>query len=116
MNALESYTFNMKSSLREVNPMDKVSEEERERVEEKCEQAILWLENNQLAEKEEYQRQLKELEKLCNPSSPGCTRGECQQAAVESRPELAPRGPPSRRWTEADCWTEWNMINMTVMV
>ena len=36
--------------------------------------------------------------------------------AVESRPELAPRGPPSRRWTKADCWTEWNMINITVMV
>ncbi|CAL8265479.1 unnamed protein product [Gadus morhua 'NCC'] len=53
-NALESYAFNMKSSLREVNLKDK------------CEQAILWLENNQRAEKEEYQHQLMELEKLWN--------------------------------------------------
>uniref|UniRef100_A0A8C4ZTE2 Uncharacterized protein n=2 Tax=Gadus morhua TaxID=8049 RepID=A0A8C4ZTE2_GADMO len=63
-NALESYAFNMKSSLREDNLKDRVSEEDRKKVEEKCEQAILWLENNQLAEKEEYQHQLKELEKL----------------------------------------------------
>ncbi|CAL8273898.1 unnamed protein product [Lota lota] len=66
-NALESYAFNMKSSLREDNLKDKVSEEDKKKVEEKCDQAILWLENNQLAEKEEYQHQLKELEKLCNP-------------------------------------------------
>ena len=53
----------MKSSLREDNLKDRVSEEDRKKVEEKCEQAILRLENNQLAEKE-YQHQLKELEKL----------------------------------------------------
>ncbi|CAL8286981.1 unnamed protein product [Boreogadus saida] len=64
-NALESYAFNMKSSLREDNLKDRVSEEERKKVEEKCEQAILWLEHNQRAEKEEYQHQLMELEKLC---------------------------------------------------
>ncbi|XP_030236728.1 uncharacterized protein LOC115561070 [Gadus morhua] len=69
-NALESYAFNMKSSLREDNLKDRVSEEDRKKVEEKCEQAILWMENNQLAEKEEYQHQLKELEKLCNPIIP----------------------------------------------
>ncbi|XP_059891406.1 uncharacterized protein LOC132445438 [Gadus macrocephalus] len=63
-NALESYAFNMKSSLREDNLKDRVSEEDRKKVEEKCEQAIRWLENNQLAEKEEYQHQLKKLEKL----------------------------------------------------
>ncbi|XP_056432316.1 heat shock 70 kDa protein 1-like isoform X2 [Gadus chalcogrammus] len=64
-NALESYAFNMKSSLREDNLKDRVSEEDRKKVEEKCEQAILWMENNQRAEKEEYQHQLMELEKLC---------------------------------------------------
>ncbi|KAJ3600267.1 hypothetical protein NHX12_031256 [Muraenolepis orangiensis] len=66
-NALESYVFNIKSSLQEDRLKDKVSEEDKKKVEEMCEQAILWLENNQLAEKEEYQHQLKELEKLCNP-------------------------------------------------
>ncbi|XP_030236705.1 uncharacterized protein LOC115561054 [Gadus morhua] len=69
-NALESYAFNMKSSLREDNLKDRVSEEDRKKVEEKCEQAILWLENIQLAEKEEYQHQLNELKKLCIPLIP----------------------------------------------
>ncbi|XP_056464719.1 heat shock 70 kDa protein-like [Gadus chalcogrammus] len=69
-NALESYAFNMKSSLREDNLKDRVSEEDRKKVEAKCDQAILWLENIQLAEKEEYQHQLKELKKLCIPLIP----------------------------------------------
>uniref|UniRef100_A0A8C4ZTP3 Uncharacterized protein n=1 Tax=Gadus morhua TaxID=8049 RepID=A0A8C4ZTP3_GADMO len=69
-NALESYAFNMRRSLREDNLKERVSEEDRKKVEEKCEQAILWLENNQLAEKEEYQHQLKELKKLCIPLIP----------------------------------------------
>ncbi|XP_056464752.1 heat shock 70 kDa protein-like [Gadus chalcogrammus] len=63
-NTLLYYAFNMKSSLREDNLKDRVSEEDRKKVEEKCEQTILWLEKNQLAGKEEYQHQLKELEKL----------------------------------------------------
>ncbi|XP_030198901.1 heat shock 70 kDa protein-like [Gadus morhua] len=69
-NALGSYAFNMKSSLREDNLKYRVSEEDRKKVEEKCEQAILWMENNQLAEKEEYQHQLNELKKLCIPLIP----------------------------------------------
>ncbi|XP_030236624.1 heat shock 70 kDa protein 1-like [Gadus morhua] len=62
-NALESYAFNMRRSLREDNLKERVSEEDWKKVEEKCEQAILWLEKNQRAEKEEYQHQLKELMK-----------------------------------------------------
>ncbi|CAL8311604.1 unnamed protein product [Arctogadus glacialis] len=69
-NALESYAFNMKSSLREDNLKDRVSEEDRKEVEEKCEQAILWLEHDQLVRKEECKRKLKELEKLCIPLTP----------------------------------------------
>ncbi|CAL8311563.1 unnamed protein product [Arctogadus glacialis] len=85
-NALESYAFNMKSSLREDHLKDRVSEEDRKKVEEKCEQAILWLENNQRAEKEEYQHQLKELEKLCNPiisrlNQGGVPAGSCGEQA-----------------------------------
>ncbi|KAG7266464.1 hypothetical protein CRUP_029423 [Coryphaenoides rupestris] len=66
-NALESYTFNVKSSLQEDRLKERVSEEDRKKVEEKCKQVILWLESNQLAEKEEYEHQLKDLEYLCNP-------------------------------------------------
>uniref|UniRef100_H3B4D4 Heat shock protein family A (Hsp70) member 1B n=2 Tax=Latimeria chalumnae TaxID=7897 RepID=H3B4D4_LATCH len=66
-NALESYTFNMKSSVEDESMKGKISEEEKKKVIEWCEQTISWLESNQLAEKEEYEHQLKELEKVCKP-------------------------------------------------
>ncbi|KAI2666372.1 Heat shock 70 kDa protein [Labeo rohita] len=66
-NALESYAFNMKSSVEDENLKGKISEDDKKKVIEKCNEAISWLENNQLADKEEYEDQLKELEKVCNP-------------------------------------------------
>ncbi|TWW53773.1 heat shock 70 kDa protein 1-like [Takifugu flavidus] len=66
-NSLESYAFNMKSSVQEDNLKDKISEEDKKKVVDKCEETIAWLENNQLADKEEYQHQQKELEKVCKP-------------------------------------------------
>ncbi|CAL8311594.1 unnamed protein product [Arctogadus glacialis] len=68
-NALESYACNTKNSLRD-NLKDRVSEKDRKMVEGKCEQAILWLKQDQLARKEECKRKLKELEKLCIPLTP----------------------------------------------
>ncbi|XP_056464765.1 heat shock 70 kDa protein PPF203-like [Gadus chalcogrammus] len=65
-NALESYAFNMKSSLREDNLKYEVSEEEIKKVEETWEKVILWLEDNQPKETKDYQLVLKELKKLCN--------------------------------------------------
>ncbi|XP_026871464.2 heat shock 70 kDa protein [Electrophorus electricus] len=66
-NALESFAFNVKSSVEDENMKGKISEGDKKKVIERCNQAITWLENNQLAEKEEYEHQLKELEKVCNP-------------------------------------------------
>ncbi|XP_005998228.2 heat shock 70 kDa protein-like [Latimeria chalumnae] len=66
-NSLESYAFNMKSSVEDENMKGKISEEEKKKVIERCEQTISWLESNQLAEKAEYEHQLKELENVCKP-------------------------------------------------
>ncbi|KAJ8362382.1 hypothetical protein AAFF_G00376100 [Aldrovandia affinis] len=66
-NSLESFAFNMKTSVQDDNLKGKIGEDEKMKVVEKCDQAIAWLENNQLAEKDEYEHQLKELEKVCNP-------------------------------------------------
>ncbi|KAI4878371.1 hypothetical protein NFI96_008154, partial [Prochilodus magdalenae] len=66
-NSLESYAFNMKSSVEDENMKGKISEDDKKKVIERCNQAINWLENNQLADKEEFEHQLKELEKVCNP-------------------------------------------------
>ncbi len=66
-NCLESYAFNMKKSVEDENLKGKISEDDKKKVIEKCNEAVSWLENNQLADKEEYEHQLKELEKVCNP-------------------------------------------------
>merc|ERR1712078_450148 len=50
-NNLESYCFNMKSTMDE----------------EKCKEAIRWLDGNQTAEKEEYTDKLAEVEAVCKP-------------------------------------------------
>nr|AGF90789.1 heat shock protein 70 [Sebastes schlegelii] len=66
-NSLESYAFNMKSSMQDENMKGKISAEDEKTVIEKCDETIAWMESNQLAEKEEYQHRQKELEKVCNP-------------------------------------------------
>ncbi|XP_029477234.2 heat shock 70 kDa protein-like [Oncorhynchus nerka] len=66
-NGLESYTFNMKSSVEDPNLAGKINEDDKKKVVEKCNQTISWLENNQMAEKEEFEYQQKELERVCNP-------------------------------------------------
>ncbi|XP_065885179.1 heat shock cognate 71 kDa protein-like [Dysidea avara] len=66
-NACESYAFNMKSTMEDDKVKDKIDEKEREEIINKCKEVIDWLDKNQLAEKEEYDAQQKDLEKICNP-------------------------------------------------
>ncbi|KAJ8257985.1 hypothetical protein GJAV_G00191870 [Gymnothorax javanicus] len=66
-NALESYAFNMKGIVEDDKLKGKISEDDKNTVLEKCKQVLNWLEQNQLADKEEYEHQRKELEKVCNP-------------------------------------------------
>ncbi|XP_078073352.1 heat shock 70 kDa protein 1A-like [Mustelus asterias] len=66
-NSLESYAFNMKSAVEDESVRNKISEAEKKKIIEQCNQAIQWLESNQTAEKEEFEYQLKELENLCRP-------------------------------------------------
>jgi len=66
-NALESYCFNMKSTMEDEKLKDKISESDKTTILDKCNEVIRWLDANQLAEKEEYEHKQKELEALCNP-------------------------------------------------
>ncbi|XP_063889792.1 heat shock 70 kDa protein cognate 4 [Scylla paramamosain] len=66
-NSLESYCFNMKSTVDDDKVKDKIPESERTSILDKCNETIQWLDANQLAEKDEYDHRQKELEKLCNP-------------------------------------------------
>jgi L1 cell adhesion molecule like protein len=66
-NALESYAFNIKSTIEDEKLKDKISEEDRKVIQDKCEETIRWLDGNQTAEKDEFEHHQKELESVCNP-------------------------------------------------
>ncbi|KAF4529445.1 hypothetical protein B566_EDAN014221 [Ephemera danica] len=66
-NALEAYCFNMKSTVEDDKIKDKIPETDRTIVLDKCNDAIRWLDANQLAEKEEFEHKQKELESVCAP-------------------------------------------------
>merc|ERR1712173_306551 len=66
-NALESFIFNMKSSLDGTEVKSKLSEEEFRSVQSKLEEALRWLDSNQLAEKEEFVDKQKEVEEVTRP-------------------------------------------------
>ncbi|KAM9381256.1 heat shock-related 70 kDa protein 2 [Phaethornis superciliosus] len=66
-NSLESYTYNMKQTVEDEKLKGKISDQDKQRVLDKCREVVSWLDRNQMAEKEEYEHKQKELEKLCNP-------------------------------------------------
>jgi L1 cell adhesion molecule like protein len=66
-NSLESYCFNMKSTVEDEKVKDKIPEADRKVVLDKCNDVIRWLDANQLGDKEEFEDKQKELEKVCNP-------------------------------------------------
>ncbi|NXP08143.1 HSP70 protein, partial [Thinocorus orbignyianus] len=66
-NSLESYTYNMKQTVEDEKLKGKISDQDKQKVLDKCREVVSWLDRNQMAEKEEYEHKQKELEKLCNP-------------------------------------------------
>lgn len=66
-NALESYAFNMKSAVSDEGLKGKISDSDKKKILDKCNEVLSWLEANQLAEKDEFDHKRKELEKVCNP-------------------------------------------------
>ncbi|XP_076248646.1 heat shock 70 kDa protein cognate 4-like [Calliopsis andreniformis] len=66
-NELESYCFNMKNTIEDPNVKDKIAENDRKRIGDKCNDVIKWLDSNTSASKEQFQAKLKEAEKVCQP-------------------------------------------------
>lgn len=64
-NQLESYVFNVKQALDEAG--SKLSEQDKEAARKECEDTLKWIDNNTLAEKEEYEHKLKEVQRVCSP-------------------------------------------------
>jgi len=66
-NSLESYCFNMKTSINDDKISSKLTADDKAKINETIESTLKWLETNNLAEKEEFEHKLKEVEKLCAP-------------------------------------------------
>merc|ERR1712018_437861 len=66
-NSLESYCFNMKSTMDDEKLKDKISEDEKRTILSKCDETVKWLDSNQLAEVDEFQDKQKEVEAVCSP-------------------------------------------------
>merc|ERR1719355_569105 len=66
-NGLESYCFNMKSTLDDEKLKDKISDDDRKTINDKCDETIKWLDANQTAEVDEFKDKQKEVEAVCNP-------------------------------------------------
>lgn len=65
-NQLEGYIFSAKQAVEDA-PSDKLSEDDKKIVRDKCAEVLSWLDSNQLAEKDEFEDKLKELQKECSP-------------------------------------------------
>ncbi|RRT78162.1 hypothetical protein B296_00023622 [Ensete ventricosum] len=66
-NALENYAYNMRNTIKDEKIASKLAVADRKKVEDAIEQAIQWLDGNQLAEADEFEDKMKELESICNP-------------------------------------------------
>ncbi|XP_020202906.1 heat shock 70 kDa protein [Cajanus cajan] len=66
-NALENYAYSMRNTVKDEKFAGKLSPGDKQKIEKAIDETIEWLERNQLAEVEEFEDKLKELEGLCNP-------------------------------------------------
>ncbi|XP_077320460.1 heat shock-related 70 kDa protein 2 [Lithobates pipiens] len=90
-NGLESYVYQIKQTIEDEKLKGKLSDQDKEKILSKCKSVLDWLDKNQMAEKEEFEHQQKELEKICNPiitklyqggaPNPGATGGGAGKGA-----------------------------------
>ena len=66
-NGLENYAYNMRNTIRDDKVGGKLSPEEKKTIETAIDGAIAWLDANQLAEADEFEDKLKEVEAVCSP-------------------------------------------------
>merc|ERR1711865_712480 len=66
-NGLENYCFTMRNTLQEEKLKEKFEDGDKEKIEKAVQDALDWLDKNQLAEKDEFETKQKELEGVVNP-------------------------------------------------
>lgn len=66
-NGLENYAYSMRNSINEMASGGKIEDADKQTVLKAVEDAISWLDGNQLAEVEEFEAKQKDLEATCSP-------------------------------------------------
>jgi len=67
-NSLETYAYNMKNTVSDSDKLgDKLEESDKSTIQDAVKEVLEWLDENQEADKEEYEEKLKEIEGICNP-------------------------------------------------
>jgi len=92
-NGLESYCFNMKSTMDEEKVKSAISESDKKKIEDACDECIKWLDANQMGEKDEYEDKQKEVEAVCNPIIQSLYSGAGGGAPDGGMPGGMPGGP-----------------------
>nr|UUA80581.1 heat shock cognate protein 70-2 [Arma chinensis] len=80
-NQLESYCFSVKQAAEDAGT--KLSDEDKKTITDQCSSALSWLDSNSLAEKEEFEDKLKELQKVCSPIMTKLHQGGAKGPTVE---------------------------------
>ncbi|CAO1422858.1 unnamed protein product [Diamesa tonsa] len=65
-NQLESYIFGCKQAAEDA-PANKLTDADKKSVKDKCTSELTWLDTNTLADKEEFDDHLKDVQKVCGP-------------------------------------------------
>jgi heat shock protein 1/8 len=96
-NALENYTFQLKSTLSDEKVAGSISESDKKKVSDAISSTQSWLDSNQSAEKEEFEEKRKALEAVALPVLQGMGAG----GMPGGMPEGFPGGPTSSGAPEA---------------
>lgn len=67
-NSLETYLYNMKSQINDKDKLaEKLDSEDKETIETAVKEGMEWMDDNQSAEKEDFEDKLKEVQGICDP-------------------------------------------------
>merc|ERR1712152_135816 len=91
-NGLESYIFNLKSSLDNDQIKSKLTPDEVSTANTTLDAALKWLDANQLAEKEEFEDKQKELETMSRPLMTKIYGGQGAQSCGQQQQKKSSNG------------------------
>ncbi|KAF3562947.1 hypothetical protein DY000_02019943 [Brassica cretica] len=109
-NALENYAYNMRNTIQDEKIGEKLPAADKKKIEDSIEQAIQWLENNQLGEADEFEDKMKELESICNPIIAKMYQGAGGEAAGMDDDAPPASGGAGPKIEEAIQWLENNQL------